>query len=176
MLEITTKRIWLKSLLAGVAALALASWAGPLLVAAQAATRAYTPGGNCGNDVIELPNTDAVSWRLSGGTAAAYEAACVTHDHCYNTLGMTKQACDLILFQDMLAGCRSTYDALGVRGGVAAAGRMECGLQAATYLAAIGLLPPVEGVYCYEQYYARTGSRTMPDNLLAPLLMCGWGF
>ncbi len=126
--------------------------------------------------MIELPNTDPASWRLSGGTAAAYEAACVTHDRCYNTLGMTKQACDLVLFQDMLIGCRATYDALDISGGAAAAGRMECGLQASTYLAAIGLLPPIEGVYCYEQYYARTGSRAMPDNLLMPLLACDWGF
>jgi hypothetical protein len=170
------KRIWWKGALAGVAALALISWAGPLLVAVQVATRAYTPGGNCGNDTIELPNTDAVSWRLSGGTAAAYEAACVTHDHCYNTLGMTKQACDLILFQDMLAGCRATYGALDMSGGRATAGRLECGLQAATYLTAIWLLPPVGGVYCYEQYYARTGSRAMPDNLFAPLVGCDMGF
>lgn len=139
---------------------------GPVLVGVQIVTGAHAPGGNCGNEYVRLPNTDLISWGLSDGTAAAFEEACVTHDQCYNTLGQSKGACDRAFLLDMQAGCQEAYRTLDSSAWMAYTGRLGCGLQAETYFIGVWAVPLIHLAYCYEQYYAKTGSRdSFPDPI-----------
>lgn len=131
---------------------------GPLLVVLQLVLGARSPGGNCGNAAIRLPNTDPVLWWLSDGAAQPYESACVRHDRCYNRLGVRKASCDAAFLRDLRGGCDETAASLAAPGVAAGAGRIACRLEAETYYVAL-LAPPFRIAYCYEQHYARTGSR-----------------
>lgn len=161
-----------KWLIAVLAAFVLRAWIGPVLIAAQMIAGAFEPGGHCGNSQFPVPNTDPISWRLSGGKTAAFEEACAAHDRCYNKLGQSKSTCDWTFWRDMRAGCQETYKELNAPWLPAQIGRFGCGLQAETYYVAVAE-PLLILVYCNEQYLARAGSREhLPDPLTA-LRECG---
>jgi hypothetical protein len=150
----------------------LSFWSGPALIGIQVATGSYEPGGNCGNNVIEVPNTDLISWRLSGGTSTSFEEACAVHDTCYGTLGQSKHACDWAFWQDMRAGCRESYQTLDAPWLAAQIGQLGCSLQAGTYYAIVSR-PLTIMAYCNEQYYTRIGSRAHTPDPLTALMTCG---
>jgi hypothetical protein len=167
------RRVNGKWIIAAVMVLMLRAGVGPALLGVQLVTGAFAPGGNCGNSALTLPNTDPISWWLSDGTATAFEDACSDHDRCYNTLGQRKGVCDRAFIQDMRSGCRETYSALDAPGWLTYAGHLGCRLQAETYFIGVWAALPIQLTYCYEQYYARTGSRDdIPDPITA-IKECG---
>jgi hypothetical protein len=137
---------------------------GPSMLGMQLMIGGSTFDGNCGNSQFQMPNTDLLSWGVSGGEADAFEQACVEHDQCYNTLGQRKYPCDRIFLRDMEAGCRDTFQAFDVPGWLTHIGALGCTLQAETYFLGVSVLPLVHYVYCIEQYYTRAGTREInPD-------------
>ena len=152
--------------------LALRSCVGPALIITQMITRAFEPGGSCGNVYFPVPNTDLISWVLSSQTTTTFEESCSIHDQCYGTLGKDKSMCDWTFWQDMRTGCEETYDALNTSWSLTQIGRLGCGLQAETYFLAVAE-PLLVLTYCNEQYYTRVGSREHKPDPLTALKECG---
>ena len=162
-------RNWIVAILV---VLVLRASIGPALIAEQMITGAFEPGGNCGNAQFPVPNTDPISWGLSGGKTATFEEACSAHDHCYNTLGRSKSTCDWTFWRDMRDGCEATYTVLSAPWLPSQLGRLSCGLQAETYYVAVAG-PLLTLVYCNEQYLARAGSREYIPDPITSLRECG---
>ena len=145
---------------------------GSLMVGVQLVLGGSTLGGNCGNSQFQMPNTDLLSWWLTGREATAFEQACVDHDQCYNTLGVRKLTCDRVFFRDMKDGCRDTFQALGRPGWGTGLGTRGCSFQAETYFLAVSTMPQVHYVYCFEQYSARAGTRDISPNPVDVIREC----
>lgn len=163
-------RKWIAAVLLAVIVLRCGIASG--MVGAQIITGAFAPGGSCGNDRFPVPNTDLISWRLSGGTTETFEGACATHDQCYGTLGKSKSICDWMFWQDMRTGCQETYKALDAPWLPSQIWLFGCELQAETYFIAVAE-PLLILTYCHEQYYTRAGSRERTPDLFTALDSCG---
>ncbi|MBN1427998.1 MAG: hypothetical protein JXB07_06405 [Anaerolineae bacterium] len=158
-------------IMVALAILVLRFWIGPVLIGTQMATGAFEPGGNCGNTLFRVPNTDLISWQLGGGTTTTFERACVAHDKCYGMIGQRKRTCDWAFWQDMRAGCQETYQTIDVSWPLLQVGQLGCRLQAETYFIAVAE-PLLILAYCNEQYDARAGSSQTRPDLLTVLKEC----
>ncbi len=164
-------RKYRKWIVAILVVLVLRGGIGPALIAAQMITGAFEPGGECGNARFPVPNTDPISWELSGGATVTFEEACVAHDQCYGTLGQSKSMCDWTFWRDMRSGCQKTYATLDAAWLPEQIGQLSCGLQAETYFIAVAE-PLLTLTYCNEQYYARVGSSDHTPDPLTALREC----